>query len=518
MSELAHKERQFQDIIDEMTPEQRELMDLIIGAAVEDEVIDDDDVVEQALALPEEQRQLIDFLIGGILSKAESEELAQANLRVDNFLEHFGVKGMKWGVRNVDRGVGGGSSKSQQKPAKPAALQGVASTVKLSGSTRNTADERKAARKEVRKGTASAETAHVAALKSTGHRVANAFLGDKTYWKAIAVTAGVAGAVALSPAVLPASVLGTVGAAFTGASASSAVTAAAGSTAITTSAYLGMQVSATALQITNLVRAVRGNTRIDDSYARLGANVASSYKKGMDRSAKVLRKDGGLSGRKVKRAMRQSEDFMSGYAAVSLGEMAHALEAGSGSSAKKDKGDGKGKGGGKGDFDESKVKRDGGGKFSKIAAKRPEDDARDAARDNAWLDTIDTNPKLAKQVWDSPGLEERMMSKIREVEKQAGEKLTSNSRTPAVLAARKEYTKYVVTEVNKVLDKAPIAVAPSGTQRVQLKAVPGGFEYHLVAISAKHGDTEDGFQHTLTLEDILKLLKQSGSTSGPEED
>lgn len=326
MTTLAHKDRTLQDIIDEMTLDQRELMDLLIGAAVEDEVIDDDDVVTRALALPEEQRQLIDFLIGGILSKAEDEELAQSNLRVNSFLEHFGVKGMKWGVRNVDRPGGNSASKSQRRPTKPSALVGVANTVKLSGSTRNTADERKAARKEVRKGTASAETAHVAALKSTGHRVANAFLGDKTYWKGVALTVGVAGAVAASPAVLPIGVLGTIGAAVTASSANTAVAVTAGSTAVTTSAYLGMQIATASLQVTNLVRAVRGNSRIDDSYARLGSNVAASYKKGMDRTAKILRKDGGLSGRKTKKALRQGDDlrvgkFLEHHSSVSLGQM-----------------------------------------------------------------------------------------------------------------------------------------------------------------------------------------------------
>ena len=323
MSDLAHKERTLQDIIDEMTPEQRDLMDLIVGAAVEDEVIDDDVIVERALALPEEQRQLIDFVIGGLLTKAEDAELEQSNLRVSNFLAHFGVKGMKWGVRNVDRGSGGSSAPKATKPPK---LVGAANTVKLSNSTMNTADERKAARQAVRKGTATATEAHVAALKSTGHRVANAFLGDKSYWKGVAVTVGVAGAVAASPAVLPAGVLGAIGAAVTGASASSAVGVAAGSSAVTTSAYVGMQVAGTALKVTNLVRAVRGNSRIDDSYARLGSNVTASYKKGMDRTAKILRKDGGLSGRKAKRALKQSDDlrlgkFLEHHAAVSLGTM-----------------------------------------------------------------------------------------------------------------------------------------------------------------------------------------------------
>jgi hypothetical protein len=321
---LAHKERTLQDIIDEMTPDQRDLMDLIIGAAVEDEVIDDDDVVEKALALPEEQRQLIDFVIGGILSM-EEVNLAQSNLRVNNFLAHFGVKGMKWGIRNVDRpgGSAGSTSKSQQKPPK---LVGASNTVKLSNSTKNTPEERQDARKAVRKGNATAEQAHVAALKSTGHRVANAFLGDKSYWKGVAATVGIAGAVALSPAVLPAGVLGAIGAAVTGASATSAVGVAAGSSAVTSSAYVGMQVAGTVLKVTNLVRAVRGNSRIDDSYARLGSNITSSYKKGMDRTAKILRKDGGLSGRKTKKALKQSDElrvsnFLEHHLGVSLGQM-----------------------------------------------------------------------------------------------------------------------------------------------------------------------------------------------------
>lgn len=53
MTTLAHKDHTPQDIIDEMTPEQRDLMDLI----------------------------------GGLLSK-EDAELSQSDLRVSTFLEH----------------------------------------------------------------------------------------------------------------------------------------------------------------------------------------------------------------------------------------------------------------------------------------------------------------------------------------------------------------------------------------------------------------------------------------------
>ena len=321
MTTLAHKDRTVQDIIDEMSPDERELMDLIIGACVEDEVIDDDDVIAQADALSQEQKQVIDYIVGGILSQEADNELAQANLRVNNFLEHFGVKGMKWGVRNVDRPAGaGGSSKSQSKPPK---LVGNAGTVKLSGSTSNTADERKAARKAVRKGTATATQTHVAALKSTGHRVANAFLGDKSYWKGVALTVGIAGAVALSPAVLPAEVLGVIGGALTPDVSGTSGAVVTGSIILTGSAYIGASIANTVLQVKNVVRAVAGNSRVDDSYARLGSNATANYKKGMDRTAKVLRKNGGLSGRKVDKALKQSDDlrvnnFLEHYSGMSL--------------------------------------------------------------------------------------------------------------------------------------------------------------------------------------------------------
>lgn len=332
MSELHHKDRTIQDVIDEMTPEQRDLMDYIVGAAVADEVIDDDAVVAQAEALSLEQRQAIDFIVGGLLFQSIDGELSQDALRVSEFLEHFGVKGMKWGVRKRDEtggsSAGGGSSasKSQQKPTKPPKLVGNASTVKLSGSTSNTKDERAAARKAVRRGTADATQAHVAALKSTGHRVANAFLGDKTYWKGVAITAGVAGSVALSPAVLPVGVLGAIGAGVTGAASGSAVAVAAGSTAITTSAYVGAQVASAVLQVKNLYRAVAGNSKVDESYARMGATTIENYRLGVNRTAKTLRRNGGLSGRKTKKALKQSDDlrvdnFLEHHLGMTLGHM-----------------------------------------------------------------------------------------------------------------------------------------------------------------------------------------------------
>lgn len=341
MTALAHKERTIQDILDDMSPEQRELMDLIVGAAVEDEVIDDPDVIADYDKLSTELKFLIDFIVGSVLAQQEGGSLSQDALRVNGFLAHFGVKGMKWGVRNTDRGSGGSggsASKSQKKPQAP--LVGNGSAAKLSGSTMNTKENRAAARKQLRKGDASAETAHVAALKSTGHRVANAFLGDKTYWKGIAITAGVAGAtygagLAL-PVLLPAGALAAIGnatvfAASGGMAGASGATAAAygvtGIAAVTSTAVgVGTVVASTTLQVTNLVRAVRGNSRIDASYERLGNTLISNQKAGMKRTAKILSKDGGTSRRKTRKALSQSDDlrvgeFLSHHASVDLGTM-----------------------------------------------------------------------------------------------------------------------------------------------------------------------------------------------------
>lgn len=321
---LAHKERTLQDIVDELTPEQRELMDLVVGAAVADEIIEDPEVVADYDALPDEVKLLIDFIVGGVLAQQDGGELSQDALRVTAFLSHFGVKGMKWGVRNVDSGgsSGGGAAKAARKP--PAPLVGNGTAAKLSGSTMNTKENRAAARKQVLKGTASPETAHVAALKSNGHRVANAFLGDKSYWKGVALTAGLAGATvgagALAPMVLPASALAAIGnaAAF---AASGGMYGVSGATAVgygtaaitgltTGAAYLGSSIAGSVLQVTNLVRAVRGNSRIDASYERLGNTAVANQKKGMKQTAKILRKDGGLS--RTKKALKQSDELRVG--------------------------------------------------------------------------------------------------------------------------------------------------------------------------------------------------------------
>lgn len=308
MTSLAHKERTLQDIIDEMTPNQRELMDLIVGAAVEDEVIDDDDIVEKAEALPLEQRQLIDFVVGSLLDQQDREGLEQSNLRVNNFLAHYGVKGMKWGVRKRDDDSRATNKSMPYSGPKGGTTNDLAAV--------NTRENRKVARAKVRAGNATAQEAHLAALKSTGHRVTNAFLGDKTYWKGMAKTAGVAGTLIgvglAGPALIPASALG--------------VTSAAVFSASVSTGLVGGQVAGTVLQVTNLIRAVQGNQRIYDSYAQLGNNVAANYKKGLDRTAKILRKDGGLSARKSKKALRQSDDlrvtnFLEHHAGVSLGSM-----------------------------------------------------------------------------------------------------------------------------------------------------------------------------------------------------
>lgn len=323
MTTLAHKERTLQDIIDEMTPEQKELQALIVGAAVEDEVINDDDVLAEYEALPEEQRLLVDFMVGNILAESSLDHDA---LRVNAFLEHFGVKGMKWGVRKSSSSTGG---------------------PRLSKMASNTKENRREAREKVRSGVASLGEAHRASLKSVGHRAVNAFTGDKTFWKRTAIAAGVAGGVAgaaaAAPFVLPASTLAAIGSFSLGAAGASGVVAngVAGTTIINGSvvslasvgqvALASAGVSAASLGLTgatavnaasNVVRAVRGNSRVDRSHASLGKTLQQRQTAGSKQVQKVLNRNGSIR----KRNLRQSDDlrvdqFLEHHASVNLGQM-----------------------------------------------------------------------------------------------------------------------------------------------------------------------------------------------------
>lgn len=282
---LEHKDRTIQDIYDDLTSDKQVLVDLIIGAAVEDEDLSDvDDVVEQYDDLSEEVKAFIDFIVGA--SEHVKSGLNHTTLpngeSVSDFLQHHGVKGMKWGVRN------------KRAPGQ----------ARLSQKAFNSSLNRREARDLVKGGSANLATAHLAAMKSTGHRVANAVLGDKTYWKGMAITAGVSaaalGGVAVAVSTLPASSLiaiaGAVGVTTTSSTTAAGVSAAAGAQLVS----IGAGISQLGLTATNLGRAVRGNTRIDKSYASLAREACNRQNSGSKKVQKVLRKSGGLRRRDLK--------------------------------------------------------------------------------------------------------------------------------------------------------------------------------------------------------------------------
>ena len=307
---LAHKERTLQDILDEMTPEQRDLMAIVVAAAVDDvDIFGDDELVRGFDALSDEQKNLIDFVVGAALAQGSSMKQSD-DLRVSKFLEHFGVKGMKWGVTNADRPAG--------KPSLAKRTSGV---------------QIDAARAKVKAGTATLGEVHKAALKTSGHRVINAFLGDKTYWKrtaiAAGVTAAVAGAAITAPMVMPAGALAAVGAwaggttAFGGAvTYSSATLAAMGASAITgvgtTAASVGWQVATTVNQVGNLARAIGGNTRISRNYEKLGREISSRQTAGNARTRKILNKSGSISKKSLKQSDLRVGEFLAHHANTSL--------------------------------------------------------------------------------------------------------------------------------------------------------------------------------------------------------
>lgn len=116
---LAHKERTLQDIFNEMTAEQKDLQAIIVGAALSgDDLSDVPEVAQQYIALSMEQKNFIDFIVGNILSEEKLKHSDDDSL--NNFLAHFGVKGMRWGVRRSDRELGSGSGQKsgEDKPGK----------------------------------------------------------------------------------------------------------------------------------------------------------------------------------------------------------------------------------------------------------------------------------------------------------------------------------------------------------------------------------------------------------------
>lgn len=339
---IEHKDKTLQDLYDEFTPSQKELVDLIVGAAVEDEDLSGQtDVISDFNALSDIQKDLVDFIVGSATFREETLEHS-ADLAMEDFLAHFGVKGMRWGVRKKDDGGGssGGSAKTAKTAKKSRTSGDIDGGARLSKSMDNTDLARRAAREKVRVGTATMKEAHIASLKSTGHRTVNALLGDKTFWKRAAQysVAGLAigGAITAVPLVLPSSTLAAIGMWTVGAAASSSgasagwaaasittaqavtlgttVFSAAGLGAGTTIGYGGIGVSAA----TNVVRAVRGNARVDKSYAKLGNTVHKNQRDGNKKVMKVLNKNGGIAKRKLKHSDVTAEDLVTHFSNIPL--------------------------------------------------------------------------------------------------------------------------------------------------------------------------------------------------------
>lgn len=255
------------------------------------------------------QKQAVSFLAGGIDSSLEHS----VEEKVDEVLAHFGIKGMRWGVRN-DPGTGG------RKP-----------TTKLSANVNRS--DIMGARARVFKGNANLGDAHVAALRTTGERIKAGLLADKTFWKRAGIATAIgatglaagAGAALVAPAVLPAGFLAYLGGAgtttviATGAVTSTGVggaTAAAGgygaAVTVTTpvavaiasgASQLGSAIATTAVggalagigsaAVSNVRRAVTGNSQINKSYETVGKKAHQHYTKGNASVTKVLKRNSG---------------------------------------------------------------------------------------------------------------------------------------------------------------------------------------------------------------------------------
>lgn len=298
----GEKVRTIQDILDEMSADDRAFHDMIVGAAIDDvDISENDEIVQQYNDLSVERKDLIDFVVGSTLT-AEIQHDATA---VENFLAHFGVKGMQWGVRR--------DTSTRSAPS---------SSTPLSKSNLNTKESRSAARAKVKAGSATLGEAHIAAMKSTGHRVTNALLGDKTYWKQQAIITGVSlvgvGAAFAIPGVLPASALSAVGAAAAGTHGVGGYVMVNGT--LTSVSSIGAQVltgiGLTATQIgatgantysnvANLGRAIRGNARINKSYSALANRITASQTAGTKRVNRILHQSGGIRNRNL-----QHDDMM----------------------------------------------------------------------------------------------------------------------------------------------------------------------------------------------------------------
>lgn len=280
------------ELYNNLSASDKETVDIVIAAATDGVSLYGTDVAENYKALPEIQKHFINFVVGNA-----APEVAEHS-DVEKFLTHFGVKGMKWGVRNDNR------SRAANKAVR---IQNKAAAKALRVETRG----------QVKAGTATLGAAHNAALKSKGHRITNGFLGDKTFWRRtvpISLGIGVVGGTAavFLPLALPTAVLTAVGTSSLGSGLASIIGAEAAG--LTVTAGIGSSVANAASVGTagvgyakNAKRAITGNKKIRESHEALGKTMLANQKSGSEKVQKLLVREGGLSKKNIVPKVKHSD-------------------------------------------------------------------------------------------------------------------------------------------------------------------------------------------------------------------
>lgn len=293
--------------LDGMPANKKDAAYAIIGAVAEGETLPEE-ITALYLSMTKEQQAAIDFIAGGVDTVEHAEEDGPLTLI------HFGIKGMRWGVRNAP-GTGG------RKPG-------------LSNSTSNTAENRAVARAKVKIGGGTLKDAHLASLKSTGHRIANGVLGDKKFWKKTGIIAGVAalglGAAAAAPAVIPTATLVNLGIG-TGAMVGGGSTAVGGVAATLSPAFaadmaiigtsivqaagftavgVGTAGATAANYAGNVKRAITGNRTVNRSAEAVGRALHKHQSEGSKKVRKTLMKAGGVD---IRQSALDTDEFLAHF-------------------------------------------------------------------------------------------------------------------------------------------------------------------------------------------------------------
>lgn len=295
-SYLSHatESQTIQQFFDSLTSDERDTIATITQAAIDDVALDGNpEIIDSYNALPGLAKNLIDFIVGNALADPKVIQHSEFS-SIESFLAHHGVKGMKWGVRKG----------------------GLVHTPPKGGSGKTVYDKHSRAviKARVNQKQASLGDAHLAALKSRGHRTLNAVLGDKTSWKRTAKIAGFAAAgIAASaavPGLLPSSVLTSIATA-SGFHATGGVIALVGQSGpyLATATSVGHALAtgygilgtagvtgalAVANKASTVTRAVRGNARINKSFASLGNEALQRQTSGSKRTQRILNINGSI--------------------------------------------------------------------------------------------------------------------------------------------------------------------------------------------------------------------------------